>query len=219
MTAEWLNKDFFEKVLNKKISEVKTVPTAGNGENYCSNMFKVELKYEIGSEESIVIKTEPNEIVAAMGLFPKETEMYEKIIPAFESIFKEAGETIKFGPNCLVTGTEPITYLIMEDLTKKNFRCEERATGLDILHMKSILEKLAKFHAASAIYYDLNGPYSEKFNEGMFSENGRDMVLEMTKNNLNHMCKSMESWPEKTKKYIEIIVRTLRSTKFRINNF
>lgn len=164
MTPEWLNKEFFEKILNKKhhpliikISELKTIPTAGNGENYCSNMFKVELKYELGSEkieERIVIKTEPNEMVAMMGLFPKEIEMYEKIIPAFESIFKEVGENIEFGPNCLATGTEPITYLIMEDLTVKNFQVEERKDGLDILHMKSILEKLAKFHAASAVYYE-----------------------------------------------------------------
>lgn len=164
MTPEWLNKDFFEKILNKKhhpliiqISELKIVPTAGKGENYCSNMFKVEFKYELGSEkieESIVIKTEPNEMIAMMGLFPKETEMYEKIIPAFESIFKVAGEDIQFAPNCLAAGTDPITYLIMEDLTKKNFRCEDRLVGLDMLHMKSILEKLAKFHAASAVYYE-----------------------------------------------------------------
>lgn len=164
MTPEWLKTDFFEKILNKthnplnvKNLELKIVPTAGNGENYCSNMFKAELTYEVGSEkheEYIVIKTEPNEMIAAMGLFPKEIEMYEQIIPAFERIFKEVGEDVRFGPNCLTTGTEPITYLIMEDLTKTNFRCEERRKGLDMRHMKSVLEKLAKFHAASAVYYE-----------------------------------------------------------------
>lgn len=118
-------------------------------------MFKAELKYELGSEKHekcIVIKTEPNEMIASMGLFPKEMEMYEQVIPAFESIFKEVGEDVRFGPTCLITGTEPVKYLIMSDLTKTNFRCEERRDGLDMQHMKSILEKLAKFHAASAVY-------------------------------------------------------------------
>lgn len=164
MTPEWLNKDFFEKIFNKKhsplnvnVSDLKVVTTSGKGENYCSTMFKVELKYEVGSEqhqESIVLKTEPNGMIAMLGLFPKEIEMYDKIIPAFEKIFKEAGEDVQFGPKCLATGTEPITYLMMEDLTKKNFRVEDRRAGLDMEHMKSILEKLAKFHAASAVYYE-----------------------------------------------------------------
>lgn len=162
---DWLNKDFFQKALTNKykssvisISDFSIVSISGNGENYCSNMFKIELKFELGGKniiENVVIKTEPsNEMVSMMELFPKEMEMYEKIIPAFEKLYKDVGEIVQFAPNCIATGSEPIEYLLMEDLTKQNYRCEDRLTGLDMIHMEAILEKLAKFHAASAVYYE-----------------------------------------------------------------
>lgn len=162
---DWLNKDFFQKALTNKykssdikISDFSIVSISGNGENYCSNMFKIELKFELSGKhiiENVVIKTEPsNEMVTMMEFFPKEMEMYERIIPAFEKLFKEVGEIVQFAPNCIATGSEPIEYLLMEDLTKQNFRCEDRLTGLDMIHMEAILEKLAKFHAASAVHYE-----------------------------------------------------------------
>lgn len=164
-TPNWLSKDFFEKALNKKykttevkICDLTKIPISGNGESYCSNMFKIELKFELNGKafaKNVVVKTEPeNELIEKMELFPKEKEMYEIILPGFEKLFKEAGEDIQFGPECLGTGSEPIQYLILEDLTVKGFKCEDRRVGLDMLHMKPILEKLAKYHAASAVYYE-----------------------------------------------------------------
>lgn len=164
-TPNWLNNDFFERALNKKyktknlkITELTKIPISGNGESYCSNMFKIELKFVLNGKalkKNVVVKTEPeNELIEKMQLFPKEKEMYEIILPAFEKIFKDVGENVQFGPECLGTGSEPIQYIIMEDLTVKNFKCEERLTGLDMVHTKCILEKLAKYHAASAVYYD-----------------------------------------------------------------
>lgn len=218
---EWLNNDFFQKALIKKyksslikVSDLSIVSISGNGENYCSNMFKIEIKYELSGKnliENVVIKTEPsNEMISMMELFPKETEMYESVIPAFEKLYEDAGEKVQFAPKCIETGTEPIKYLLLEDLTKQNFRCEDRRAGLDMQHTKAILEKLAKFHAASAVYYEKNGPYSELFDEGMFSEKSREIMTDMMTKGLGHMANfAVTCWPENLRKYAGMIVKTI----------
>lgn len=216
-TPNWLNKDFFQRVLikkyktkNVKICDLTKISISGNGESYCSNMFKIELKFELDGKahkKSVVVKTDTeNQSLEKMQLFPKEKEMYEVILPAFEKFFADAGENVQFGPDCLGTGSEPMEYLVMEDLTVNGFRCEDRRAGLDMLHMKPILEKLAKYHAASAVYYEKNGPYSEKFNIGMYSDG--EIITELTSRSVTYLSQFVESWPNIGKKYSKIIVRT-----------
>lgn len=169
MTEEnnWLNKEFFEEIFAKnykseKILGVIADATGGNGENYASQMFKARINYEVdGTEETkhVMVKSmsrdeTSNQMLLAMNVFPKEKEIYANIIPKLEELLKEIGEDIKFGPKCLAVGSTPVDYIIMEDLSIENYRCEDRRAGLDLKHCESFLEKLGKFHAASAVLYE-----------------------------------------------------------------
>lgn len=45
----------------------------------------------------------------------------------------------------------------MEDVSLDGFRTADRLHGLDMKHVELILEKLAKFHAASAVHVERVG--------------------------------------------------------------
>lgn len=45
----------------------------------------------------------------------------------------------------------------MEDLCACGYKTADRRTGLDLVHIEMTLEKLAKLHAASAVYYEQVG--------------------------------------------------------------
>lgn len=217
-SPEWLNKEFFKDILVKnygctEIINVVVTSTGGKGENYASMMFKADVTYKTNNEEKseyFIVKSmhtneQESQMLTMFGIFPKEIEMYQKNIPILEAILKDAGEDIQFGARCFKTGSEPLEYIVMEDLTRKSFKCEVRQVGLDLEHSKAILEKLAKFHAASAISYELNGPFSEKFNEGMLNEKMISMFEEMAATNHQIMVDVIRKWPDIGEKYADLL--------------
>lgn len=40
----------------------------------------------------------PEGFAEAMNVFPREIQMYTEVLPQFVAMFKEAGETVRFGP-------------------------------------------------------------------------------------------------------------------------
>ncbi|XP_049284915.1 uncharacterized protein LOC125764588 [Anopheles funestus] len=110
-----------------------------------------------------------------LSVFPKECEVYEKIIPAFEQIFDKR-DMVRFGPKVFKTTSEPYNVIIMEDLTRSGFYMREKSFGLPITDVRRILQKLAAFHAASVVYKDRNGKFSELFSEGVIAERTIDIL-------------------------------------------
>lgn len=47
-----------------------------------------------------------------------------------------------------------IGYLVFEDLSETNYYMVDRSNGLDTEHLRSILDKLAKWHATTAVILD-----------------------------------------------------------------
>lgn len=95
----WLNNDLFEKILSKSdesihIKRIDIQPAFGNGENFSSQLMKVNVEYiEKNVDHSIkfIIKTTLGEkLVRSRDVFAKEICIYEKIIPHFEVILKSA---------------------------------------------------------------------------------------------------------------------------------
>lgn len=118
-TPPWLNGDYFrEHILAKKssgngdlkVNSFDIGPANQKGENYASVMFRAKMKVEQSdadgktpSERSFIVKINPDtgkskEMMELFNVFPKEMEMYDKIIPAFEEMYRSVGESIQFGP-------------------------------------------------------------------------------------------------------------------------
>lgn len=101
-------------------------------------------------------------------------EVYGKFVPAFEQLYKEAGQSIRFSPRSYrFSKSIEHNYLLMENLQTIGFEMADRRQGLDLEHTKAVLRKLAQWHAASLKYKELNGPYPSKYNDGKICEDSR----------------------------------------------
>lgn len=60
-----------------------------------------------------------------------------------------------------------------------------RHDGLDLAHIQLVLERLSKFHAASAVFEENNGPYSDALLIGMYQEKMKPMMETYFNSNLN----------------------------------
>ncbi|XP_001858923.2 uncharacterized protein LOC6043410 [Culex quinquefasciatus] len=184
----WRNAKFFEDVvradLNADASEVVHVVDVqvananAKVEGYMSLMHRAAVEFQVGGAgvvqtRSYIVKEKSSKVfggdfVEKLAVFSKEIEMYETFLPAFEEFWGEAG--IQFGPRVLKTVSTPYTVIVMEDLKSKGFSMKQRTEGLSLELCEQVLSKVAKFHAASVVYYEQNGPYPEDFKEGIFSE-------------------------------------------------
>lgn len=115
-TYPWITEDLLESIvrrdtLSKAIIKQFTVrPATETGENYSSQLLRVRIDYTIdgeGAETSgdqtlckfYVIKASLGEkLVRSHDVFAKEIQIFTKIIPAFEQLFRNYDIDIRFGP-------------------------------------------------------------------------------------------------------------------------
>ncbi|XP_055854520.1 uncharacterized protein LOC129918170 [Episyrphus balteatus] len=219
---DWIyNESLFLDILKENIPEfsniLKFTPLAaiGPGENYTSTMIRIHIHVQL--KDGKIIKTSyiaktaiesdlTQEMVNALNVFPKEREMYEKILPKYEELFAEAGiEAVRFGPSCKFIkdpGSDNIA-MIMEDLKLRNFSNVDRFEGLDMDHMICALKKLAEFHAASAVYNERFGPFSDILRNTLNTEDKRDMFKQFGAGLDKAFIEIIPEWGE-CEKYIPI---------------
>lgn len=169
--SKFLAKGFFEESLRDELKESEVLDVsleAANrkGENYSSEMLRVRLQLKHPSNEistrSFVIKLNPpgvtQDVMDQFNVFPKEIEMYTKVLPHFEDVYSAAlGTPFKISPKCIKTRSsndELGNFLLLQDLCESGFRTVNRVKGLDMKHMEVSLQTLAKFHAASVVYIE-----------------------------------------------------------------
>lgn len=194
----WITQEYFENIISDEIGKFSRItkfkPESGcaPGDNYASVMIRIviEVELEDGSikEFPLMMKTTHSEssfgaqMVQEMGIFDKEGEIYEKIIPAFEELYLKHGKKVVFGPKSYKLSKNPgVETIVLEDLRPRKFKNVNRTEGLDLDHTKSVLKILAEFHAASAVYYETLGPFAAKYNIGMFDPSKREMFVELYK--------------------------------------
>ncbi|XP_055370839.1 uncharacterized protein LOC129605237 [Condylostylus longicornis] len=187
--TEVIEKEFGK---NAKVKKIEEVLTSGAGENYASDLHRIQVDVELEDKTettvSYIYKAMPNsefggQMLKAMNIFPREIEIYTKIIPKFEELYKEAGKTVRFSPKCVFVAPGEEAFL-MEDLKPKKFVNAKRQIGLNIDQVKRTLEKLAEYHAASVIVYERDG-YAATYIEGIFKEEIMKPMLEMQKSLMN----------------------------------
>lgn len=102
--------------------------------------------------------------VNTLNIFPKEKMMYDTIIPQLEELYEKMGLSVKFAPKCVWSeDLKGRICLVQEDLRTKKYKNISRLKGFDMEQMERVLEKLAEFHAASAVWRQKHGPFPEDF--------------------------------------------------------
>ncbi|XP_013107734.2 uncharacterized protein LOC106087289 [Stomoxys calcitrans] len=192
----WIDANHFHNILKtdvehiERIISVNAASATKAGDNYASDLLRVKVEASL-LDGSIVTKSyihkmpvdseESKSMLAMMNLYEKEGIMYSKYLPEFEKLYAERGKNIAFGPKYYNFSTQDTEedIIILEDLSQSGFKCIDRREGLDMSHTKCVLEKLAQFHAASAKYVELHGPYPAMFQKGIYTEETRALFESM----------------------------------------
>lgn len=213
MSVEWLNESLFEDILKKEYKEYQVISfvvkdAVPKGENYASMIKRVSIGLKLtDSTETIknyIIKSDKSSEFSSYvngTLYPKERLMFEKFIPRFESLFKETPEKAQFAPICYKTMDDIHTF-ILDDLQSKNFVHTKRQQGMDLQHAEATLAKLAQFHAASRCIFELEGPYPDIFDEGLYKEELVPIYENMFQNIWPIIYKDMTKWTD-CKEYVD----------------
>lgn len=224
----WVKPEYFENIAVEeiedfsKITSFKAEPGSAPGENYASVMLRIQMEVELkdGSKKeiSLMMKTENPagslgaEIAQMAGAFDKESEVYEKIIPAFEKLYLEKGKKVKFGPKYYKLAKDPgEKTVVLEDLKPRQFKNANRFEGLDLDHTKSVLKILAEYHAASAVYYETIGSFPEKFNHGIFERSHKEVFTQMYTPMLGIIKDSCKKYVNNGKHFCEVMVSVFGS--------
>ncbi|XP_020811615.1 uncharacterized protein LOC110186689 [Drosophila serrata] len=217
---KWINGIYFEQVLQKdepnyeKILSFNPVAAIPPGENFTSIMlrihFDLQMKDGTTKHKTYIFKTmlaeeRGGKEIREGGIFDKELMMYQTYLPAFEELYRAAGEQIQLAPKCLHTDQrENGIHFVFEDLGVKHFQNVDRIQGLDLIHMKRSLQKLAEFHAAAAVYAEKNGSYPDHFEEGFIAKDKVELHEQGFHVKARSYHKAMAGWGlEDQEKYIK----------------
>ncbi|XP_053691222.1 uncharacterized protein LOC128739750 [Sabethes cyaneus] len=221
--AGWKNGTFFLDVVAAdlqippeyfQIIDLKVANVASKIVGYMSLTHRVTITVDIGSETrqrkvlSYVVKEKSDmvfggEMVDDLIAFPKEIDVYSKILPAFEQLCLDDKE--KFGPRLFKSTSSRYTVLVMEDLKTLGFSMKDCGSGLNVTECEQVLQKLAKFHAASVVHYEQNGTYSDNFKDGMFA----DRLVDQFEEYYSQLYKSFV-WTLEEMRFPEHVLNTLR---------
>lgn len=112
----WINTDFFFKFKDKfdisgknlMIQTIKVESALGKGENFCSNLIRLNVDYTLNSEPKIIRQTFilkasiPNKefeyFANEFKFFTKEIAIYVEIMPQVKNLLKTIGYTGNFSP-------------------------------------------------------------------------------------------------------------------------
>lgn len=112
------------------------------------------------------------ELTEGIDSFGQEPKVYQTLIPAFEKLYQDAGKEVRFGAKYFKL---PINkgHLLLEDLCRRGFKNANRLECLDMKHAKMVLQKLAQWHAASAVHKENIGSYGDIYETAVYNEVGR----------------------------------------------
>ncbi|KAI8116471.1 hypothetical protein FF38_05895 [Lucilia cuprina] len=236
----WVEAKLFENVLKenvenfKEIKEFKAYAGLAPGENYSTIMTRIEILIELEDSSTdtkfFMLKTEHEsklykELVEGMDCFGQEPKVYEQLIPAFEKLYHNVGQHIKFGAKYYKLPTAK-GHLLLEDLCRRGFKNANRLDCLDMKHAKMTLKKLAQWHAASAVHKENIGSYGEIYKTATYHDIGRKGMSVFFEGMIKYLLKCLhlydnpELYKEKVEKLLNIIMDEIfKAVKIDENDF
>lgn len=157
-TPKWLTSAFLQQFLTSQdqgISSFHVEPATKPGDNYLSSIYRVTVKTRSNKDLSLIVKAmvecpESSQFITAMKAFPKESLVYQELLPQFEKLWMDCtGESISFGPKCYYTAEAPLPVIVLDDLRSHGYVVRDRRAGLSVRETRMVLERMAKFHACS----------------------------------------------------------------------
>jgi Ecdysteroid kinase-like family len=167
---DWLNAKYIEKIMRNyhrdasiKVSTIQVNYAVGKGDNFASILYRVRAPYTCqrlkGGKQvgCFVIKAmfDANSMAAErLGEYDvhnKEMDIYETTIPAMVRLQKAIGDHERLFPQVICIDRE-LDIIVFEDVSVQGYVMLNRLDGLDLVHTKMVLVKMAKMHALGTVY-------------------------------------------------------------------
>lgn len=190
----WLDNAFFEKVLRLALGD-KSITVkdffislhTDASEQYASTIYRATLSYCIkGKIESLavvikLISSKVNQLADASS-FENELNLYKNFISPMQSLLTHTGCTdVQLAPKLLYASTDPQPVMILEDATHNHYEVYKNAMNFE--NAGIVVEKLAKFHAASyRLLKDTSNKIQRGGSSGLFKTNPSQGVKFMEEN-------------------------------------
>ena len=139
------------------------------------------------------------------NVFDVEAKMYHIYVPEFEQLYLDAGLDVKFAAKSYTLASDE-HYILLENLKERGFKNVNRLDGLDMEHTKSVLKKLAQFHAASAVRVTKKGLYPREISTSYFKREGYELFKNMFQNNSRILFESIKEY-NNSELYYEKVVK------------
>uniref|UniRef100_A0A3F2YWK6 CHK domain-containing protein n=1 Tax=Anopheles epiroticus TaxID=199890 RepID=A0A3F2YWK6_9DIPT len=208
---EWIDREYFTRVLETYLHADVTVQryelAAGcpGGQNFMSAIVRATVHYTLASAKpegppetvSLIVKTKLSNPELAEGadqlnVFGIEKNVYGAVLKAVRELLTSFGDCTQFAPRFIY---EDEHALVLEDLAAKGYRQPDRRARLDQPHMRLIVQKLAKFHAATAVLGRKNRDLFNELGSSSFSTEGNPIHLFYTYA-IDHCIDQTERVPE-----------------------
>lgn len=203
----WLTIKYLEKILQEyekdeslKVYRFNGGPATAKGNHYASVMFRINVQYEQHAKKlskSMVIKTihqdkSSAKLLEQYGTHYKEMTIYSRIIPKFQSLLNDIGDTDKLCPYTYINDDKN-QALIFQDLKESGYDLANRKTGVDWSHVELYLRKIAKFHACSKVLMENTGETYPEFQRGLMHKDvvGFDPFFKL---NMEALAQEVEQW-------------------------
>lgn len=166
MSTAWITKEFLQNALEHVVPSSDAVLESYNvkkatekSQNFMSEIHRVCLSYKSGLTEhntSVILKStidDPfmTEFLEGFNVFQNEITFYTDIVQEIYRLLRTINDSTIFAPKYF-TGLK--TVLVLEDLGQQNYTTEDQKKRFDLKLCKIVMEKLAKFHAVTAVLYD-----------------------------------------------------------------
>jgi hypothetical protein len=163
-----LDSTFFIEILENKLKisrenftykSASLASASGKNDNFISDIYRLTIKFDlIGTKDQavdVILKVSFDVVseIKELSIFRREQLVYEDMIKSFEEIWSENGYDVKFAPKCYKVTEVPCEIIVLEDLKADGYQMMSKQRGLDLQQTMTVLSKLAKFHAASAVRF------------------------------------------------------------------
>ncbi|EDW14078.2 uncharacterized protein LOC6572510 [Drosophila mojavensis] len=199
---QWINEAQFVEILTQTVPQFSKIhsfnikPAMGAGENYATLMLRVKIDVELKDNtikhNSFMMKVphdsvQMQEMLKVANFFDVENEVYIDLIPKFEELYKSKGLDITLAPRAyrfnegVKIESKLKNTVLMYDLGQDGYKNANRFEGLNVEQTELVLKKIAQYHAASAVYKSIHGPYTDSIMYGMFGNDPQVAIAMMEK--------------------------------------
>ena len=178
---KWLNTDFMAFHLknyfnDEKLQIVQFEVRPATEDGFASSMFRVSVSFtrqsesNVASDINLIVKIPVSDeivrtAISTNNVYEKEIKFYSQIAPKIYAALDQLNETKPVIARCYgVCSTNDALFL--EDMAIKSYCISSACRGFNFDETKSVLQKLASFHAVNAVLQQNQPNIFENFKYG-----------------------------------------------------